>query len=289
MGRPRLATVDPTQQPPVAASIGELEGRTWHYGLVAQWWLNKVARPEELAFYGGAIRRFGEPALDLGCGTGRLLVPLVAEGLDIDGSDLSEDMLAGCRQCAAAAGVDVQVWAQPMHELAAPRRYRTIYICDSFGIGGSRWNDRQALRRIHDHLEPGGALVMSTELPYDDASDWALWLPHGRDDLPRPWPDEPGRQVQPDGDVIVQWVRLAGFDPRVQRVVFEIRDQLVRDDAVVREEQRRIAIAVYFEQELRLMLELAGFSDIRFEAGYTGREASVDDTNVVVIAQRAPA
>lgn len=273
----------------MTTSIGDLEGRTWHYGLVAQWWLNKQARPDELAFYGGAIRRFGEPALDLGCGTGRLLVPLVEEGLDVDGSDLSEDMVAGCRQRAVSAGLDVRVWAQPMHELEAPRRYRTIYICDSFGIGGSRRNERQALRRIHDHLEPGGALVMFTELPYDDADDWALWLPHGREDLPQPWPDEPGRQVQPNGDVIVQWLRLKDFDPRSQRVVKEMRDQLVRGDTVIREEQRQMAVSVYFEQELRLMLELAGFIDVRFEAGYTGRQATVDDTDVVVIAQRSPA
>ena len=49
---------------------------TWHYGLVARWWA-EVNRPDEaeLAYLRTAIHRFGEPALDLGCGAGRLLLP----------------------------------------------------------------------------------------------------------------------------------------------------------------------------------------------------------------------
>jgi len=53
----------------VTEAHDRLEGRTWHYGLVARRWTNKRAEPEELDYYGGAIRRFGEPSLDLGCGT----------------------------------------------------------------------------------------------------------------------------------------------------------------------------------------------------------------------------
>jgi SAM-dependent methyltransferase len=266
----------------------DLEGRTWHHGLVARWWRAMEAKPDELAYYGAAIRKFGEPALDLACGTGRLLVPLRSMGLDVDGVDLSEDMLEGARERAAAEGVTVDLRAQPMHELDLPRRYRTIFICDSWGIGGSRPNDREALRRIHDHLEPGGAVVMSTGFPYDDEGEWRLWLPHGRDGLPRDWPATPGRQVLPDGDVLEQQARLVDLDPRAQRIVLAIRTALIRDGEVLRREEREIAISIYFEQELRLLLELAGFTDIAFEASYAGNPAGIDDTEVVVVAQKAP-
>jgi SAM-dependent methyltransferase len=72
--------------------------QTWHYGLVADWWAQfSEAAPEELAYYRAPIERNGQPALDLACGTGRLLLPLLRARLDIDGCDLSPDMLGRCR------------------------------------------------------------------------------------------------------------------------------------------------------------------------------------------------
>ena len=51
--------------------------------------------PEHLRDFVRSLGR-SDHALDLGCGTGRLLVPLVQTGLDLDGCDVSLDMLALC-------------------------------------------------------------------------------------------------------------------------------------------------------------------------------------------------
>ncbi len=103
---------------------------TWHYGLIARWWA-EVNRPEaaELAYLRAAIARFGEPALDLGCGTGRLLAPLLADGLDVDGTDISADMLGYARDAGEAAGIDMagRLAAQPFDGLDRPRRYATVF------------------------------------------------------------------------------------------------------------------------------------------------------------------
>ena len=80
---------------------------TWHHGLMARWWSEVNLLLEELAYYRGAIERFGEPALDLGCGTGRLLVGLLEAGLDVDGVDVSADMLATARAVGDAAGMEM--------------------------------------------------------------------------------------------------------------------------------------------------------------------------------------
>jgi SAM-dependent methyltransferase len=161
--------------------------QTWHYGLVAQWWAEfNVATPTELAFYQGCIARFGQPALDLACGTGRLLIPLLQAGLDVDGCDLSADMLAYCRTKAAQARLAPQLYAQAMHALDLPRQYRTIYICDSFDIGGQRQQDAEALRRCYQALAPGGALVFNHYLPYAATPWWPYWLPEQRPQFPLP-------------------------------------------------------------------------------------------------------
>lgn len=259
--------------------------QTWHYGLIARWWAEfNLAEPDELDYYRRSIERFGEPALDLACGTGRLLVPLLEAGLDIDGADLSEDMLALCAAKAAERGFHPRLLQQAMHELAAPRRYRTIYVCDSFGIGGRREDDRTALRRIRDHLEPGGALVFSHDLPNGDPLQWDRWLPERRADLPEPWPDSGTRRTTADGDEIELTGRLEKLDPVAQRVTMGMRPRLWRDGRIVVEEEHAIQISLYFRQELLLLLEAAGFSRVEVEAAYTGQPAGADDMGLVFVA-----
>lgn len=119
--------------------------QTWHYGLVARWWAEfNTLDPDELAFYRRFVEENGQPTLDLACGAGRILLPLVSAGLDIDGCDISPDMLAYRRKGAARQGLTARLYEPAMHELDLPRSYRTIYICDSFGIGGRRDRDAAA-------------------------------------------------------------------------------------------------------------------------------------------------
>ena len=49
-------------------------------------------------FYRDFITLKIEPVLDVGCGTGRLLLDYMADGIDIDGVDNSPEMLALCRE-----------------------------------------------------------------------------------------------------------------------------------------------------------------------------------------------
>jgi len=51
-------------------------------------------RRDDLAFYRMLAGERGGPVLDLGCGTGRLLIPLARDGFDVVGVDLSAPMLA---------------------------------------------------------------------------------------------------------------------------------------------------------------------------------------------------
>lgn len=265
------------------------EPGTWHYGLIARWWSEfNAPEPEETGYYGAAIRRFGEPALDLGCGTGRILLPLVAEGLDVDGADVSGDMIAYAQAGADALGVAPGLFVQAGHELDLPRRYRTIYLCGVFGIGGRRDRDRQTLDRAFAHLEPGGAIVIWHELPYADIGpeQWALWLARRRTQLPDPWRESGDRRTTADGDEIELTRRLVSFDPWVQRQDLELRASLWRGSELVREEVGRLSENLYFGQELLLLLASVGFVDVTIEAGYRGRPATPEDGTIVVVARK---
>jgi SAM-dependent methyltransferase len=68
------------------------KSQTWHYGLVARYWAEHNTDGPEIPYFQKYIELNGQPALDAGCGTGRLLIPFLQAGLDVDGCDVS-DML----------------------------------------------------------------------------------------------------------------------------------------------------------------------------------------------------
>src|SRR5512132_1859813 len=99
-------------------------------GLVAQAydvWLPPDGRYADRDLYRDLVREGDGPALELGCGNGRLLVGYLADGLDVEGVDSSADMLAICRGHAAAAGHEVTLHLADWRSLALGKTYATLY------------------------------------------------------------------------------------------------------------------------------------------------------------------
>lgn len=239
--------------------------RTWHHGLVARWWAEFNQGGDDIPYFQGWIKQSGTPVLDAGCGTGRLLLPLMRSGIDIDGSDASLDMLEWCRAGAAAEDLTVSLYQQAMHELDLPRRYRTILVCGAFGVGSTRAQDLEGLRRIHAHLEPGGRLVMDHHLPnLESPRAWVHWVE--KPDLPRPWPSRGDRRRAKDGTELELRTRLVSLDPLQQTTTLEIQATQIEADQVIKVETNTIDLGLYFKNEIELMLEVAGFGNVRVTA-----------------------
>ncbi len=259
---------------------------TWHYGIMARYWTEFVTDGgPELEYFRSIIETNGGPVLDVACGTGRLLVPYLKSGVDIDGTDISPDMLAGCEERARAEGLVPRLFAQASHELDLPRKYRTIVVCGSFGIGGSWQHDLEALRRYHGLLEPGGVVALDCHL--DDA------LPYlekdARQQLPEPWPPPPPpdkRNTLKDGTQIKTMVRPVSFDPWDLVTTMEMRGLAWQGDDLVTEETYTLKIRPYFRSEMLLMLRSVGFVDIEVQGAYTEAEARADDSVIVFVARK---
>jgi SAM-dependent methyltransferase len=65
-------------------------------------------RTQDVAFYLEAVREFGDPVLELGCGTGRVTLALAEAGFRVTGLDASARMLERCEKKLAAHPRDVQ-------------------------------------------------------------------------------------------------------------------------------------------------------------------------------------
>jgi SAM-dependent methyltransferase len=262
------------------------EPLTWHYGLIAETWAEFGTEAPELPYLHDQIDRFGQPVLDLACGTGRLLLPLLQAGIDIDGCDISADMLALCRKKAEIGGLKLQLHNQPMHTLDLPRNYGMIYICGSFGLAGSRQLDLETLKRCRHHLEADGALVFNIEAEYTFPEAWLKWLEDKRQNMPEPWPDESKKRRAADGTEYLSQSRMVNLDPLEQSYTRQMRVEKWRDGERLASEERTLVGQMYFRNEVVLMLDLAGFRDVNVQGDYSDEEATTEHQELVFIARK---
>jgi trans-aconitate methyltransferase len=143
-----------------------IEPSLFYTGIVSEVYAPLRSEVPAVEPYAGFIRHFGEPALELGCGTGDPLLDLRAMGLDVEGLDSSPDMLTRCRAAAAARGIDVVLYEQPMETMELPRRYRSIFVAGpSFNLLADDASVSSALHRVRAHLEPDGSALIPLFIP----------------------------------------------------------------------------------------------------------------------------
>ena len=253
---------------------------TWHRGLIARWWANFNVDGPEIAFFRAFIRE-DEPALDAACGTGRLLLPWLDEGLDVDGVDASADMITACRDAAGGRGHSPTLFVQPLHRLRLPRTYRTIVLCGGFGLGVSRAQDAAGLGRMLAHLRPGGVLALDYEVERAPSDVWRRWQPRRRDPSV---PESHDRRRAADGFEYALRHRIAAVDVDDRHVTHEMQVWQWRDGQLLAHESHLLTANLYARGEIVAALIDVGFTDVEVIGGYHGRPPTDDEQFVCFIA-----
>ena len=247
-------------------------------GLIVTYWdllRGDTSKWSSRPYFLQIIRESGEPALDVACGTGRLLLDYMQEGVDIDGVDISPEMIDMTREKAAVLGLDPSLYVQPMQALNIPRRYRTIIVPSSSFLHLTEIDDaRQALVCFYDHLRPGGQLAMSMRVmdPNPVEVDWEI-----DSEVERP----------SDGALVRRWFRCR-YDVarRVQHT--EDRYEIIKDGAIVRSENyvSSPSLTWYTVDEALGLLREAGFDEVQAHADFEFVPAAADETSYIVLGKR---
>ena len=253
-------------------------------GLMAEAWdllRGDTSTWPDRSFYRDTILHSGQPALDVGCGNGRLLLDFLATGIDIDGVDNSPQMLALCRDKAHQLGLAPHIYEQRMEDLALPRTYRTMIVpSSSFQLVTDPVPAAQAMARFFAHLEPGGTLVM----PF-----MVLWRGTATSGTVDGEWEQVGEATRPgDGAEVRRWSR-AMYDIDNQLEHTEDRYEIVRDGAVIASEHnvRSPATRWYTQQQASALYREAGFYQIRLVHEFTEEPARPDDRIFCVFGTRS--
>lgn len=242
-----------------------------YYGLMAKTWdlfRGDTSEWEDRKFYLSLIAESGQPVLDVGCGTGRLLLDYFSQGVDIDGVDVSPEMLDICQIKAQAKGLSVGLYEGDMETMQLPRKYKTILVpSSSFQLVLGEEHASQALANLYAHLLSGGTLVM----PF-------MLLRKPGEPLEKDW-ELNGEMVRPeDGATVRRWSK-SRYDPQTQLEHNEDRYEVIKDGEIIATEHhlRSPATRVYTQHQALDLFIRAGFVDLRVYKGFKLEQASADD------------
>jgi ubiquinone/menaquinone biosynthesis C-methylase UbiE len=229
-------------------------------------------------FFREAINKFGQPVLDVGCGTGRLLLDYMADGVDVDGVDNSPEMLARCRQKAQESGLQPNLYEQEMASLALPRHYQTIIVPScSFQLVTDKDDAMQAMTCFYKHLQPDGVLAISFfRISWSEGAvlekGWKLLA-----EVTRP----------EDGAVVRKWSSyryevVAQLQHTKDRCEVRLNDEVIAYE----EHERSPAVRFYTQVQVRQLFEAAGFTNVQVFRGSEWELASAEDASFTVVGKR---
>lgn len=240
--------------------------------------LDELADFDDYPFYRWFAEICGGPILDLGCGTGRIALPLAAEGFEVTGLDAAPAMLEQARAKAAAQGLTLHLRCGDLRRFRLPRRFRLAIapgftlqlLADTREIAACLAGARAALR-------PGGALVISHFAPLEI-------LAEGR--RASGWAKRKRAAIPETGETWRAWQRWR-VNRRTKRLTLENRyERCGQGGRVLESQTSNMALRWYARPTLERLLRQAGFYEVETYGDFLLQPPG-PDTEATAVAGRA--
>ncbi|MBD3277575.1 MAG: methyltransferase domain-containing protein [Candidatus Aegiribacteria sp.] len=202
----------------------------------------------------------GAAILDIGCGAGRHSIELAKSGYVVTGIDVSPTMLANAKQRAEQSNVKLVLLEDDILKLSdflngqTDTFYGAICICES-GLGSLGWQkDLAVLRVIHNCLSDGAKLILTT---FNGLKKYR------------------GERI-----------KAKSFDFLNGLVHWQLPDDWDNTGEKLEEFQR-----VYIPSEMKMLCEMAGFSDVEILGCKPGefkrKPLEPDDTEMMIVCKKS--
>src|SRR5712691_6306036 len=227
----------------------------------------------DVEWFRGLARRTGGPILELGCGTGRIAVPIAQDGHHVVGLDQSAAMLERAERRARRASVDVRWVEGDMRAFSFNEAFALVFVAlNSFLMldPDDRWS---CLARVREHMAPRGRVAIDVFQP------------------------DPEVIAGLDGAVVDEWERV---DPETGRAVRKFSSshanvdgvtqrfwhEETADDGAVHRIGGNMALHYLYRRETELLFSEAGFIIETLQGDYDGNPADARSRKLLVVAKR---
>ncbi len=83
---------------------------------------------DDIPFFLKQIKKYGDPVLELACGTGRITMPIAEEGIDISGLDIIKNMLSYAESKAKAKNIDIEWIEADCRDFNIDKKFSIIFF-----------------------------------------------------------------------------------------------------------------------------------------------------------------
>ncbi len=250
----------PTQVERRMSDIYYQEREAEVYDLECRW------KTDDVDFWVGLAKEYAGndgTVMELGCGTGRVLIPVAESGVNIVGVDESPWMIAKAKEKYERLTVDVQsrigLLEGDMRNLRLEQKFKLIYVpFNTFLILKTVDDQLAVLNTVRQHLTPGGAFAFEIFVP-----DLRLLVPERE----RKWAIETDETLA-DLGIRLQKDAIRLVDPVRQQLLVTYRVKEFRDNVLEREWLSNLELSYIFPRELEHLVVRAGFEFVHYWGDY---------------------
>jgi cyclopropane fatty-acyl-phospholipid synthase-like methyltransferase len=218
----------------------------WLYDLVH----NDKAGESQIAFYQRQIERYGEPVLELGCGSGNYLVALSQNLQTIVGLDISEEMLGAAERKAEAEGVSTDLIVGDMRSFSIDQKFKLIFIAgNSLQHLLTHEDVESCFASVKKHLFPFGKFVVEV---FNPSLPLLCREPDKRHFV--------GEYKTDEGWVVVTENVFYDASTQINHIDWHYKNQFMKEEQTVSFQMRQ-----FFPQEFDALFQYNGF---KIEAKY---------------------
>lgn len=220
----------------------------------------------------------GSPILELGCGTGRVMVPLAEQGHSIVGIDISPELLSvaqqkieqsGCQDRASYRQADIRTFRLP------DEQFTFVYcVSNTLMHCATQADQLQLLQTAYVHLQPNGLLLLDLFNP----DLVAMAEVAGLCELADVWEDRLGSQI-------MKWsVRSVDSAQQLQETIFIYEE--IDSQGNSKKTTCPFTLRYIWPAEGKLMLESIGFEVLSIWGDFDGTPHNSSSERLIFLAKR---
>ena len=208
----------------------------------------------DVPFYKKYAQQCGSPVLELGCGTGRILIPIAQSAIECYGLDMSREMLSICETKVRTLSLkNVHLRCSGMEDFHYDQKFALIYIpFRSFQHLLQVEHQMRCLKLVREHLKDGGLFIMDVFAP--NIERLALYGSKKEE-----WEKEFSRKNQETESTITRYYQArANLAEQTLDVIMKWEERNSNSQLVARKEGT-FQLRYYFRFELEHLLHRCGF------------------------------